>query len=103
MFIKYLQLPRNELDCGDCVYIADIFTHQPTLLYADLSFNRIGSRGMTRMCKALKDNKTIHTFRIDHNIVSSLLTLFYISYLNDLFVLQMCRLVQHVAGTLACG
>lgn len=62
-----LRLPRNELDCGDCVYIADIFTHQPTLTYIDLSYNHIGSRGMMRMCKALRNHTNLQVWKLDHN------------------------------------
>lgn len=33
----------------------------------NLSFNRIGSRGMTRMCKILKLHENIVTFNASHN------------------------------------
>lgn len=67
--LLHLELTKNELDCGDAVYIADILVRQTKLQYVDLSYNRIGARGMTRMCVPLKDHKSIRTFRIDHNII----------------------------------
>jgi len=51
VLIRYLELPKNELDCGDAVYLAEIFICQPLLILVDLSFNRIGARGMSRMCR----------------------------------------------------
>lgn len=67
--ILSLILTRNELDCGDCVYMGDILMNQSQLRYLDLSYNRIGARGMNRMCKALKDHKCIETFLMQHNIM----------------------------------
>eukprot|EP01038_Epipyxis_sp_PR26KG_P005828 gene5828-8037_t len=62
-----LILIKNELDCGDCVYITDIFRFQPLLSYVDLSQNRIGSRGMSRMCFLLKSHENIKYFYVNHN------------------------------------
>lgn len=67
--LKHLILTRNELDCGDAVLLSDIFTHQLDLVYVDLSFNRIGGRGMGRIAQAMRDHPTIHTFLADHNII----------------------------------
>jgi hypothetical protein len=67
--LKHLILTRNELDCGDAVLLSDIFTHQLDLVHVDLSYNRIGGRGMGRIAQAMRDHPTIHTFRIDHNII----------------------------------
>lgn len=64
-----LVLTRNELDCGDCVFVADILMNQPELKYLDLSFNRIGARGMNRICKALRDHKCIEFFIAHDNIM----------------------------------
>ena len=69
VLIRYLELPKNELDCGDAVYISEIILNQTQLIYLDLSHNKIGARGMIRMCKALRENKSITTFRIDYNII----------------------------------
>jgi hypothetical protein len=67
--IRVLQLilTRNDLDCGDAVLLADIFWHQLDLVYVDLSYNRIGGRGMSRICTAIRDHPKIHTFLINHN------------------------------------
>lgn len=65
--IQYLDLSRNELDCGDSVLIADILLYQENLKYLDLSFNRLGSRGLVRMCQVLKLHKFIQVFKINHN------------------------------------
>jgi hypothetical protein len=65
--IQYLDLSRNELDCGDSVLIADILLYQENLKYLDLSFNRMGSRGLVRMCQVLKLHKFIQVFKINHN------------------------------------
>ncbi|KAJ1411128.1 hypothetical protein B484DRAFT_402720 [Ochromonadaceae sp. CCMP2298] len=46
--VRNLVLTRNELDCGDAVYAADILTHQLHLVFVDFSYNRIGARGMNR-------------------------------------------------------
>jgi Ran GTPase-activating protein (RanGAP) involved in mRNA processing and transport len=64
-----LELPRNELDCGDCVYIADILFNQLSLRYLDLSFNRIGGRGLSRICKALREHREILVCKFNNNIV----------------------------------
>ena len=32
VLIRYLHLPKNELDCGDAVYLADIFVKQQLLV-----------------------------------------------------------------------
>lgn len=64
-----LILTRNELDCGDAVYLSDVFTHQMSLEYVDLSFNRIGARGMTRMAKAIRNHTSIRTFYVNHNFI----------------------------------
>ena len=69
LYITHLILSRNELDCGDAVYLSDIFTHQLNLIMVDLSLNRIGARGMSRMCIALRDHPTIEVFKIDYNII----------------------------------
>ena len=37
LYITHLILSRNELDCGDAVYLSDIFTHQLNLIMVDLS------------------------------------------------------------------
>jgi hypothetical protein len=71
LYITHLILSRNELDCGDAVYLSDIFTHQLHLIMVDLSFNRIGARGMSRMCIALRDHPTIEVFKVDHNIIGT--------------------------------
>eukprot|EP00981_Chlorochromonas_danica_P015900 scaffold14726_cov186-Ochromonas_danica.AAC.2 len=67
IILTVLKLPRNELDCGDCVYLCDIFTHQSSLLVVDLSFNQIGARGMMRMAKALRLHSNILTFNVQGN------------------------------------
>lgn len=67
--LVHLILTRNELDCGDAVLLSDIFLHQLDLKLVDLSFNRIGGRGMSRIAQAIKDHPRILTFRIDHNII----------------------------------
>lgn len=71
LYITHLILSRNELDCGDAVYLSDIFTHQLHLIMVDLSFNRIGARGMSRMCIALRDHPTIEVFKVDYNIIGN--------------------------------
>lgn len=67
--LTHLVLTRNELDCGDAVLLGDVFTHQQSLVYVDVSYNRIGGRGMTRLAIALRDHPHLHTFRIDHNTI----------------------------------
>ena len=67
--LKHLILTRNELDCGDAVLISDILTHQLSLIYVDLSYNRIGGRGMSRIAQAIRDHPNIHTFKIDFNTI----------------------------------
>ena len=69
VLIRYLHLPRNELDCGDAVYLADIFVNQPLLVSVDLTFNRIGARGFARILRALRDSKNLCTLRMDHNTI----------------------------------
>jgi Ran GTPase-activating protein (RanGAP) involved in mRNA processing and transport len=69
VIILSLVLTRNELDCGDCVYIADIFMNQTELKYVDLSYNRIGARGMNRLCKSLREHKNIEFFKAHDNIM----------------------------------
>lgn len=64
-----LKLSRNELDCGDCVYMTDILVYQKQLEYLDLSYNRIGARGMNRMCKALRDHVSIKMIYLNNNII----------------------------------
>ena len=64
-----LELPRNELDCGDCIYLADILFNQMSLRYVDLSFNRIGGRGLSRLCKSLREHKEILVCKFNNNIV----------------------------------
>jgi Ran GTPase-activating protein (RanGAP) involved in mRNA processing and transport len=67
--LTHLTLTRNEMDCGDAVLLSDIFTHQLDLIYVDVSYNRIGGRGMSRIAQALRDHPHIRTFKIDHNII----------------------------------
>lgn len=67
--ITRLQLARNELDCGDCVLLADVLLHQRSLQWVDLSFNCIGARGVTRLCKALRDHECLTVFNLEHNII----------------------------------
>jgi Ran GTPase-activating protein (RanGAP) involved in mRNA processing and transport len=62
-----LTLTRNELDCGDCVLLCDVLTRQRMLSHLDISFNRIGARGLSRLCKALKDHDSIKTWYAHHN------------------------------------
>lgn len=64
-----LKLATNELDCGDCSYITDIIFNQKSLEYVDLSFNRIGARGMNLMSKALRDHPAMKMFYINNNII----------------------------------
>lgn len=67
MYLTHLDLSRNEFDCGDCILIGEIFLYQSGLVYCNLSYNRIGSRGMTRMAKLLKEHESIATFIVNHN------------------------------------
>mmetsp|Transcript_26144 Transcript_26144/g.58737 ORF Transcript_26144/g.58737 Transcript_26144/m.58737 type:complete len:1154 (+) Transcript_26144:242-3703(+) len=69
VMVRNLVLTRNELDCGDAVYAADILTHQLHLVFVDFSYNRIGARGMNRLCVAIRDHPSIRVFKIDHNII----------------------------------
>jgi len=62
-----LYLMRNELDCGDAVILADIIVNQQTLMYCDVSQNNIGGRGFTKLCHAMKEHKSISTFKISRN------------------------------------
>lgn len=76
--ITHLILTKNDLDCGDAVYLSDIFTHQMSLIMVDLSCNRIGARGMSRMAIALRDHPCMEVFKIDNNIIGYY---YYITYL----------------------
>jgi Ran GTPase-activating protein (RanGAP) involved in mRNA processing and transport len=69
VLVRNLVLTRNELDCGDAVYVADVLSHQLHLVFVDLSYNRIGARGMNRICIAIRDHPCIRVFKIDHNII----------------------------------
>ena len=62
-----LYLMRNELDCGDAIVLADIIVNQQTLMYCDVSQNNIGGRGFANLCQAMKEHKSITTFKISHN------------------------------------
>ena len=55
----HLDLSRNELDCGDAVLLADVLLFKQTLSFVDLRYNRIGARGMIRMCQAMKGHHSI--------------------------------------------
>ena len=55
----HLDLSRNELDCGDAVLLADVLLFKQTLRFVDLRYNRIGARGMIRMCQAMKGHHSI--------------------------------------------
>lgn len=67
IILHKLYLQRNELDDGDAVMVADVIINQQSVRYVDVSYNRIGSRGMSRLCSSMKDHKSIVTFRIDYN------------------------------------
>jgi Ran GTPase-activating protein (RanGAP) involved in mRNA processing and transport len=62
-----LYLMRNELDCGDAIVLADIMINQQTLMYCDVSQNNIGGRGLVKLCQAMKEHKSISTFKINRN------------------------------------
>ena len=62
-----LYLMRNELDCGDAIILADIIVNQQTLMYCDVSQNNIGGRGFGKLCQAMKEHKSISTFKISRN------------------------------------
>jgi Ran GTPase-activating protein (RanGAP) involved in mRNA processing and transport len=65
--IRFLDLSRNELDDGDCVLISEIFLYQQTIVHANLSFNRIGARGVSRIVKVLKGHQSITTMYLHNN------------------------------------
>lgn len=65
--IRRLELSRNELDDGDAVLVAEVLLYQQTLEVVDLTYNRIGCRGIARMVKLLKGHANIRVFRADHN------------------------------------
>lgn len=64
-----LTLSFNELDCGDCVYLADALLYQKEIKYLNLSHNKVGARGMMRLCKVLKDHPNIKILNVSHNII----------------------------------
>jgi hypothetical protein len=49
--LLHLNLARNELDCGDAVLVADAVLYQELLQHLDLSHNRLGARGVMRLCE----------------------------------------------------
>jgi len=63
----HLNLSRNELDCGDALLLADAILFKQCLQFLDVSHNRIGARGLTRMCKAMKGHENIKTLLLNHN------------------------------------
>jgi len=65
----HLNLSRNELDDGDAVLLSDIVLYKQTLISLDLSHNRIGARGLIRMCKAMKGHQNIKVLVMSHNRV----------------------------------
>ena len=78
--IVHLVLTRNELDCGDAVLIADVLLYQRALRLVDLSFNRIGARGMCRMAKTVRDHPQISYFAINHNIIGTISCASFVCY-----------------------
>ena len=62
-----LPTPLFAVDCGDAVLVADILLYQESLKILDLSFNRVGARGMIRMCQVLKLHKSLVIFKANHN------------------------------------
>ena len=65
--ITHLELSKNELDDGDAILIGEILLYQENLVFIDVSFNRIGARGMNRMFKLLCDHRNLATFNASHN------------------------------------
>jgi len=62
----HLNLSRNELDDGDAVLLSDIVLYKQSLISLDLSHNRIGARGLIRMCKAMKGHKNLKVLNLSH-------------------------------------
>jgi len=58
---------RNGLDDGDSVLVTEILLYQHTLTNINLSFNQIGYKGMSRMCKVLKAHESLSFMNISHN------------------------------------
>ena len=62
-----LELSKNELDCGDCMLLADVMLNQKLVYYIDLSHNRIGARGFVKLIQSFKGHPHIRTVRVDYN------------------------------------
>ena len=73
--LRYLELQKNELDCGDVILLTEAIANQQSLILLDISYNRIGSRGITALCKVLRVHKSITTFRADHNRIGPVIGL----------------------------
>lgn len=100
IMLQKLHLQRNELDCGDAVMLADVIINQQTLLYVDCSFNRIGSRGMNRLCQAMKGHRSIRTFRADYNRIGPASGKFLGSWIRQTQTIQTISLSHNRLGAL---
>ena len=100
ILLQKLHLQRNELDCGDAVMLADVIINQQSLLYVDCSFNRIGSRGMNRLCQAMKGHRSIRTFRADYNRIGPSCGRFLGSWIRQSRTLQVISLGHNRLGAL---
>lgn len=87
IIITHMELRSNELDCGDAILIADALIVQQTVKLLDLSQNRIGSRGMIRLCKVLKAHESIKVFKVNDNRIGPGMSGFVFLVLTKLFFL----------------
>ena len=47
--------------------LADALIQQQQVVLLDISHNRVGSRGMSRLCKVLKTHESIRSLKADYN------------------------------------
>lgn len=96
--VRYLELQKNELDCGDVIVLAEAVAAQQELMYLDLSYNRIGSRGMKALIKVLKTHKSITTLKADHNRIGPAVGIDFGLFLKNTKSLKVLSLAHNRMG-----
>jgi Ran GTPase-activating protein (RanGAP) involved in mRNA processing and transport len=67
--LNTIDVSRNELDDGDAVLVAEILLYQHTTSHLNLSYNRIGAKGVARICHVLKHHESIRYVNLSHNFI----------------------------------
>ena len=96
--VRYLELQKNELDCGDMIVLAEAVAAQQELMYLDVSFNRVGSRGMKVLLKVLRPHKSMTTLRADHNRIGPSVGMEFGLYLKSTKTLKVLSLAHNRMG-----